>query len=69
MINFRSDRGSVTMYVLAAMSFLTIALIAVYMSVTNKQITQLDVSEQIKSVYEKDINSVNVIYDALVSGD
>ena len=68
MINFRSDKGSVTLYVLGAMSLLTITLVALYMPATNKQITQLDVSEQIKAVYEKDLNSVNLIYDALVSG-
>jgi len=69
MINFRSDKGSVTLYVLTAMSLVIISLIAVYMHVANKQVTQLEVSEQIKAVYEKDFNNINLIYDSLISGE
>ena len=69
MINFKGDKGSVSLYVISAMSLVTITLIALYMSVTNKQITQLEVSEQIKSVYEKDLNNVDLIYNELVNID
>lgn len=67
MINYKSEKGGVTIYVLSAMVILIIALISIYVSLNNKQMAQLDVAEQIKSLYEEDINNMNEIYDNLVS--
>lgn len=66
MINLKSEKGGVTVYVLVAMLILTVTLISIYISITNKQITQLEVSEQIKAVYEKDMNNIDGVYNNLV---
>jgi len=66
MINFRSEKGGVTVYVIAAMILLTITLVAVYISMTNKHVTQLDVAEQIKSIYEEDMDNIDGVYNELV---
>ncbi len=50
MINYKSEKGGVTIYVLSAMVILIIALISIYVSLNNKQMAQLDVAEQIKSL-------------------
>ena len=68
-IDFKSEKGSATIYVLSTMLVLIMLMTFVLISTTNKQIAGLDVSEGIKSTYEKDINNVDVIYNALVSGE
>lgn len=45
MVNLKSEKGGVTIYVLVSMLILAITLIAVYILVTNKQVTQLEVTE------------------------
>jgi len=66
MINFRSEKGGVTVYVLAAMILVTIALVALYISITNKQVTQLEIAEQIKGIYEEDVANIDDLYNSLV---
>ena len=66
MLNLRSEKGGVTIYVLFAMLILTITLIAIYVSATNKQITQLEITEQIKSTYGKNMNNIYTVYNSLV---
>lgn len=66
-INMKSERGAITIYVIMAMLILTITLIALYVSITNKQISDLETAEQIKSIYEKDMNNIDVIYNNLVN--
>ena len=66
MLNLRSEKGGVTIYVLFAMLILTITLVAIYVTATNKQITQLEITEQIKSTYEKNMNNIDAEYNKLV---
>ena len=61
----KSEKGSVTLFVLASMGILLIALISIYVSTTNKQLTQLEITEQIKTVYEKDYNRKDDVYEEL----
>jgi len=67
MINLKSEKGGVTVYVLAAMLLITIMLMALYVSTANKQVTQLEVAEQIKFIYEKDLNNIDSVYNGLIS--
>ena len=69
MVNLKSEKGGVTIYVLMTMLILIITLVAIYISLTNKQITQLEVAEQIKTTYEKDINNIDEIYNELISNE
>ena len=66
-INLKNEKGAVSFYVLLAMLLITITLVSLYVSLTNKHLTQLDVAEQIKSIYEKDINNIDNVYNNLVS--
>lgn len=67
MVNLKSEKGGVTIYVLVSMLILAITLIAVYILVTNKQVTQLEVTEQIKATYEKNLNNIDAEYNELVT--
>ncbi len=66
MQNLRSENGGVTIYVLVGMLILTITLVAIYVSATNKQVTQLEIAEQIKSTYGKNMNNIDTVYNSLV---
>lgn len=67
MVNLKSEKGGVTIYVLVSMLILAITLIAFYILVTNKQVTQLEVTEQIKATYEKNLNNIDAEYNELVT--
>ena len=66
-LNLKNEKGAVSLYVLLAMLLITITLVSLYVSLTNKHLTQLDIAEQIKATYEKDINNVDNVYINLVS--
>ena len=67
MVNLKSEKGGVTIYVLVSMLILAITLNAVYILVTIKQVTQLEVTEQIKATYEKNLNNIDAEYNELVT--
>lgn len=67
MKNLKSEKGGVIIYVLVAMLILTLTLIAIYILLTNKQVTQLEIAEQIKETYEKDMDDINAVYSNLVN--
>lgn len=69
MIDLKNEKGGIIIYVLVAMIILIATLGALYASATNKQVSQLEVAEQIKAVYEKDLNNVDNIYNNLVLGN
>ena len=62
-----SEKGAVSLYVLLAMLLITITLVSLYVSLSNEHLTQLDIAEQIKATYEKDMNNINEVYDNLVN--
>ena len=62
---YKNEKGGVSIYVLVTMLILIIILMGIYNSKINKQITQLEVAQQIKSTYEEDTNNVDDIYNHL----
>lgn len=65
-INLKNEKGAISLYVLLAMLLITITLVSIYVSLTNEHLTQLDVAEQIKSTYEKDMNNIDEVYNDLI---
>ena len=66
-INLKDAKGGATIYVLMTMLLLIIILISIYMSVTSKHIVQLDIAEQIKGIYEKDLANIDEVYENIIS--
>ena len=62
----RSERGSISLYVLVAMLITLIILLGVYTVNSQKQAQDLEVTKQIKSIYEKDVKNIDAVYDSLV---
>ena len=65
-INLKSGKGAISLYVLLAMLLITVTLVSLYVSLTNEHLTQLDIAEQIKSTYEKDMNNIDDVYNNLI---
>ncbi len=65
-INLKSEKGAISLYVLLAMLLITVTLVSLYVSLTNEHLTQLDIAEQIKSTYEKDMNNIDDVYNNLI---
>ena len=65
-INLKNEKGAISLYVLLAMLLITITLVSIYVSLTNEHLTQLDVAEQIKLTYEKDMNNIDDVYNNLI---
>jgi len=58
----KNERGSISLYALIAMLILITILLGMYIYNTQKHAQNLDVTNQIKTIYEKDVNNVNEIY-------
>ena len=58
MIKLKSERGSVTIFVIIAFIFCMTLLINLYWTSTNYQITVLQAQQRIQKVYENDIENV-----------
>ena len=65
MKNIKSERGSITLYVLVTLLILSIMLLSIYIYNANMQKNNLDISKQIKETYEKDVNNVDEIYNQI----
>jgi len=65
-MKINSENGSVSLFVLIAMIFFSIYTIAIYISISNSQVIQIKSNEQIREIYEKDIENVEQIYLELV---
>ncbi|MBR6504571.1 MAG: hypothetical protein IKT41_02470 [Clostridia bacterium] len=63
---FRKQNGSATMVVLIVVMFFSIFLISMYGYITNSEVSQLEHVAKMKSIYEKNINNLDVIYDKLM---
>ena len=61
-----SESASVSLYALIAMIIIISILFGVYSYYAQKEIQNLDVTQQIKNTYERDLNSINEIYENLV---
>lgn len=66
MKNIKSEKGSLALFVTIAMLFFMAFLLALFLSTTNEQKTQLAVTARIKETYEQDLDNVNEIYNSFV---
>lgn len=66
LLNYKSERGSISLYALIAMLLTVTILLGIYIYNAQKQAQNLEVTRQIKSIYEKDINNINNVYNNLV---
>lgn len=62
-INFKNQKGSITLFVLVAILFFLIVVLSVYTSNQNKKITQLGQVDKIIKDYEKDVENIDQIYE------
>lgn len=62
MNKIKSEKGSITVFVIVAFIFCMTILVNIYWTSTNYQITVLQAQQRIKDTYGKDINNVEQIY-------
>ncbi len=65
MKKIKSEKGSITVFVIVAFIFCMTILVNIYWSSTNYQITVLQAQQRIKDIYGKDVNNVEQIYRGL----
>lgn len=66
MKNIKNERGSLALFVTIAMLFFMAFLLALFLSTTNEQKTQLAVTARIKETYEQDLDNIEEIYNNFV---
>lgn len=66
MKNMKNEKGSLALFVTIAMLFFMAFLLALFLSTTNEQKTQLAVTARIKEIYEKDVNNIEEIYNTFI---
>lgn len=66
MKNIKNEKGSLALFVTIAMLFFMAFLLALFLSTTNEQKTQLAVTARIKEIYEKDVNNIDEIYNTFI---
>lgn len=66
LLNYKSELGSVSLYALVAMLILLTILLSLYIYNAQKQAQNLEVTKQIKNIYEKDVNNIDNVYNNLV---
>ena len=69
MINLKSQKGSITLFVLVSCLFFVATVVCIQMNVSSKQIAVEREYMQIKSNYEKDLTNMNEIYTRLSEFD
>lgn len=62
MKNIKSEKGSITVFVIIAFIFCMTILMNLYWTSTNYQVTVLQAQQRIKEVYGEDVNNVDKIY-------
>ena len=65
MKKMKSEKGSISVFVIVAFIFCMTILMNIYWSSTNYQVTVLQAEQRIKEVYGNDVNNVNEIHDNL----
>ena len=64
----KSEKGSITVFIILSFLFMMAILFVVYWKSNNYQISVLQVEGVIKETYGEDVNNVNEIYNNLTSG-
>lgn len=65
MMNIKSDKGSITVFVIVSFIFCMAILLNLYWTSTNYQITALQAEQRIKAVYGEDVNNIDEIYNSV----
>ncbi len=63
MRKMKSERGSVTVFVIITLLFCMAVLVNFYWTSTNYQITTLQAQQRIKEIYGNDVNNIDEIYN------
>lgn len=66
MNNFKSEKGSITLFVLVSMLFFVLFLTGIYMISSSKEEAGIGQTARIKEIYEKDINNINDVYATVI---
>ena len=61
----KSEKGSITLFVLLAMLFFTAILLTAYIRTSNAAKTQEEDIVRIKETYEQDLNNIEEIYNQI----
>ena len=59
----KSEKGSITLFVLVAMMLMCFVVIGIYMNATNENANQMEELEKIKAEYEQEYKSIDEIYN------
>ena len=65
-MNIKNERGSLTLFVAISMLFFMTFLLTLFISTTNQQKTQLEVTARIKEIYEQDVDNVDDVYNSFI---
>ena len=63
MIKLKSEKGSVTVFVIITFIFCMTILVNLYWTSTNYQVTVLQAQRQIQKIYGQDVDNVDEIYN------
>ena len=64
---FSKETGAITLFVLLAMLFFLIVIFSMFMSSSNKYLSQTSEIDKIKEEYEQSINNIDQIYNETLS--
>ena len=64
---FSKETGSITLFVLLAMLFFLIVIFSMFMSSSNKYLSQTSEIDKIKEEYEQSVNNIDQIYNETLS--
>ncbi len=64
MTKLKSEKGSITVFVIIALIFCMTILINLYWTSTNYQVTVLQAQQRIQKIYGEDVNNVEQIYES-----
>ena len=65
MTKLRSEKGSITVFVIVAFIFWMAVLLAIYWTSSNNQVAVLQSYQRIKEVYGEDVNRIQEIYESI----
>lgn len=61
----KSEKGSISVFVIIAFIFCMTILINIYWSSTNYQVTVLQAEQRIKEIYGEDVNRMDEIHQSI----
>ena len=64
---FKSEKGSITLFVLLAILFFLIVIFSLFMNSSNKNVIQNSEIDKIKEEYQESVNNIDQIYNDTVS--